>query len=1329
MFTTAEKSKKATPVAAKKADGASFFRQADRAVAVDKSADKPAFFKPAVQAKLSVSTPDDPHEKEADEMAAQVMRMPEPVADAASAAPALQRKIQTGVSLHRSVEIGTPNTDALFSATETAGDTADSYVLMLHRSDILQQSGRGPPTDSIQFEQQLSANRGQGSALPGTTKDFMESRFQADFSNVRIHTGAEAEQLSAGVHAHAFAQGNDIYFNQGKYAPGTPSGDLLLAHELTHTIQQGASQQTGSPESAGTGGVQRSDHTTNTNISRVAQEAAPETVQRSAVDTAISHISELLDITSIPLSLDGAKQWIKQKARQFAGYIPGYLALCLVLGRDVITGEAVERNGRNFLNAAIDLIPFGDLIKQKLEELGMLQKAAEWIDTQLAALGGMVQHVLSDFAAAWNKFSLLDNPLDTLRTFGNIFERGVQSLVDFGKRAATEIVEMIKHFLLTQVVTFIKEKTPAYPLLQVLLGKDPITGEPVPANGTTILNAVLELGGETGREQRKQMQDTGTFKKAADWIDRGIGVFANLYTVITSNFGVIWQAVSIQALMHPVDTFTRIYNTFADPVKKVISFVEDAAKAILGFIKDALLRRLSAFAKETKGYPLLTVLIGKDPFTNEKVPATVPNIIHGFMSLMDGGEEQFQQMQQSGAIEQTTQKINAAVARLNMTPAAIVQLFINLWNSFSINDLAHPVAAFQRIVRCFGEPIARLVAFIIEIVKIVVEVILKIMNFPVELVQEIIARAMAAFEKIKRDPISFLKNLLRAIKQGFIQFFGNIGVHLLNGLTGWLLSELKDANVPSPTDFSLKGIIGWVLQVLGITMDAIWKKLEEHPRVGPQRVAKIKGAINTLEGIWTFIKDVQQRGMAAIWDRIQEQLSNLWNTILDAVKNWVMEQIVNKIVTKLLSMLDPTGIMAIINSAIALYKAVQSFIRYLTQILQVINSFVKGVADIADGNIATAANYLENTMDKAMPVIVGFLANQVGLNGVGKKVGEMIAKVRGMVDKALTWLVNKAVNTGMDLLDKVVATGKKVVNAIAGWLGLKKTFTGDDGEEHTISFDKNGTVLLASTPAPIELFLDQYITKYKNQASKAPKVKLAGDAKTLVKKDIKDLQKKADKETDDAKIKALDDQILAQFVVLSGMVKSLLGKAKLNAVFDKYLLEGLAGTYGSMPKPTGDGFTADHQPQAAVLEEAAAMDCFQQDGVSNMVNRARGRARAGIAINLHEVRHMLGRTYGGKGNTTKQEFLTAVASATKNLKKPESIRGRVVDLIKKDMQEDVKAMRKVLKDDNAWTDLEQVKKKEDLDDDDVKELRKRITKQVSDGENIIESQNLDALKN
>jgi hypothetical protein len=71
-----------------------------------------------------------------------------------------------------------------------------------------------------------------------STKSFMESRFGADFSNVKIHSGNYAAQLSKELNAQSFTVGNNIYFNEGKYQPESSEGKHLLANELAHTLQQ-----------------------------------------------------------------------------------------------------------------------------------------------------------------------------------------------------------------------------------------------------------------------------------------------------------------------------------------------------------------------------------------------------------------------------------------------------------------------------------------------------------------------------------------------------------------------------------------------------------------------------------------------------------------------------------------------------------------------------------------------------------------------------------------------------------------------------------------------------------------------------------------------------------------------------------------------------------------------------------------------------------------------------------------------------------------------------------------------------------------------------------
>jgi hypothetical protein len=95
-----------------------------------------------------------------------------------------------------------------------------------------------PSQDEASIESRLTSSKGGGSSLSEGTRQDMEQSIGADFSNVHIHTDSSAEQLSSDLNAQAFTHGNDIYFNSGKFDEGSNEGKHLLAHELTHTVQQ-----------------------------------------------------------------------------------------------------------------------------------------------------------------------------------------------------------------------------------------------------------------------------------------------------------------------------------------------------------------------------------------------------------------------------------------------------------------------------------------------------------------------------------------------------------------------------------------------------------------------------------------------------------------------------------------------------------------------------------------------------------------------------------------------------------------------------------------------------------------------------------------------------------------------------------------------------------------------------------------------------------------------------------------------------------------------------------------------------------------------------------
>ena len=205
-----------------------------------------------VQAKLTVGPAHDAYEREADRMADQVLRAP--AAPVHNAAPAAQRQAAAPEEelAQRVVEDDElqrmPEEDDLQRMPE------DEELQRMPEEDELQrvvadEELQRAPDDAggsfdagAEVEGRLAARRGQGSPLPEPVRARMESGFGADFGGVRVHTDAEAGQISRSLQAQAFTHGSDIYMAAGKYHPGAESGQHLLAHELTHVVQQGAAQ-------------------------------------------------------------------------------------------------------------------------------------------------------------------------------------------------------------------------------------------------------------------------------------------------------------------------------------------------------------------------------------------------------------------------------------------------------------------------------------------------------------------------------------------------------------------------------------------------------------------------------------------------------------------------------------------------------------------------------------------------------------------------------------------------------------------------------------------------------------------------------------------------------------------------------------------------------------------------------------------------------------------------------------------------------------------------------------------------------------------------------
>lgn len=185
-----------------------------------------------IQTKLAVNKLGDKYEQEADRVADQVMRMPEPeTSQELKGIPAVHHQTDRGELIHRLAAHKSPSFD---DSTVVEEESEKGTVQTLRAQNL--QNGR-----EVVTKQQLNSSQG-GIPLGANVRRSMEARFGADFSGVKIHADSSASILSNSLNARAFTYGQHIYFGDREYQPDSQDGKRVLAHELTHVVQQGASQ-------------------------------------------------------------------------------------------------------------------------------------------------------------------------------------------------------------------------------------------------------------------------------------------------------------------------------------------------------------------------------------------------------------------------------------------------------------------------------------------------------------------------------------------------------------------------------------------------------------------------------------------------------------------------------------------------------------------------------------------------------------------------------------------------------------------------------------------------------------------------------------------------------------------------------------------------------------------------------------------------------------------------------------------------------------------------------------------------------------------------------
>jgi phage-related protein len=312
--------------------------------------------------------------------------------------------------------------------------------------------------------------------------------------------------------------------------------------------------------------------------------------------------------------------------------------------------------------------------------------------------------------------------------------------------------------------------------------------------------------------------------------------------------------------------------------------------------------------------------------------------------------------------------------------------------------------------------------------------------------------AEEVFKSVIEDPGKLITNAINALSLGFEQFGDNFWDHFMAGAVEWVTGA---TGVQMPAKFDLAGIFGLIADVLGLNKEKLKGKVEKH--AGGKAAAVFDFA-------WDAISAMVSGGWDGLWEHLQGELSGLWDMVLSQLTEWIMEKALMRMAQFIATM--ATGFGAIVEAVIALWNFGTWLYDNITRIMSVVRTVLGSIIDFVAGNIQPAADKIESTLAKLIPVVLDLVAKMLGLGDIGKKARGIIEKVQDTVDKAVDKVIDKVIKTFKGGKDK---KDDKKESDFDGEVGETVQFQ-SDGEGHKLwikTEGKKATVMVASTPMPV----------------------------------------------------------------------------------------------------------------------------------------------------------------------------------------------------------------------------------------------------------------------
>ena len=429
----------------------------------------------------------------------------------------------------------------------------------------------------------------------------MEKSFGAKLGRVRVHGNSGAAAAADRIGAKAFAYGPNIVL--GSRARADDLG--LLAHETAHTIQQSSAPM-----------LQRFSRSSNDAHEHEAKRASAAVV-RGERFTVQTRTGGLRPQGFLGIDLPNPLNWLADKAN----IIPGFRMFTIILGVNPINMSPVARSAANILRAMIEFLPGGGLITQALDNSGVFEKAGAFVEAQIAGLGmagAAIKAAVTAFISSLSPSDILHLG-DVWERAKRIFTEPIDRIIAFGKGLVTGIIEIVKDAILKPIAK-LAEGTEGYNLLKGILGKDPITGDPVTRSAETLLGPLLKMVGLGDVWQK--MQDANAIPRCWAWFQSTMAGLIAIVSQIPPSFIAAFKSLTLEDIILVPKAFIKLGKVFVGFVEKFVTWGVEAMWELLKIVFDVVSPGAWGYIQKT-GAALKSILKNPLPFVGNLAKAAM----------------------------------------------------------------------------------------------------------------------------------------------------------------------------------------------------------------------------------------------------------------------------------------------------------------------------------------------------------------------------------------------------------------------------------------------------------------------------------------------------------------------------------------------------------------------------------------------------------------------------------------------------------------------------------------------------------------------------------